>query len=61
MTMDKLLNQRKPTETKPPQQLTDLDYLQQIAGHLKSIRSMLTFFTVLAVLAMIIQFFSFLM
>jgi hypothetical protein len=43
----------------PPQKietgLTEVDYLRQIAEHLKSIRSMLSFFTAIVVLAIILQ------
>ena len=49
-----------PVSPAPPQKvqtaLTEADYLRQIAEHLKSIRSMLSFFTFIIILAIILQF-----
>lgn len=58
--MNELLNQPKP---KPEQKdekpklagMVETDYLKEIAAHLKSIRSMLQFFTVLVILAVLVQ------
>ena len=54
--MNELLNQPKREE--PPKlidPLTDSEYLRQIAERLKSIRTMLSFFTALAILAIVLQ------
>jgi hypothetical protein len=54
----------KPTAVPPapPQNvqtpLTEVEYLRQIAGHLKSIRAMLSFFTFIIVLVIILQIFG---
>jgi len=49
-----------PVPPAPPQKvqtaLTEVDYLRQIAEHLKSIRAMLSFFTVILIVAIILQF-----
>ena len=51
----------KPTAVppEPPQRvqspLTEVEYLRQIADHLKSIRSMLGFFTAIVILAFVLQ------
>jgi hypothetical protein len=37
---------------------TEVEYLRQIADHLKSIRAMLSFFTFIIVLALILQIFG---
>jgi hypothetical protein len=49
-----------PEPTPTPRQklktgLTEMEYLRQITEHLKSIRSMLSFFTAIVVLAIILQ------
>lgn len=44
----------QPAPASEPQK-EELTYLQQIAEHLRSIRSMLTFFVVMFILAVIIQ------
>ena len=38
--------------------LTEVEYLRQIAEHLKSIRGMLSFFTVILVVTIILQIFT---
>jgi hypothetical protein len=46
---------QKPTLAPAPKTLTEVDYLRQIAEYLKSIRSMLNFFTIIIVLAIVLQ------